>query len=296
MTTMWLLPVVTLVVASSSGGVVAGALEKYSPIHALISSTTAVFLVTIGLSLALMILTVYVARLMIHGLPSGAMVLSAFLPLGPMGQAGFSVLLIGQNFKSLFPFQSDSGNSDFLRSSTSGDIVCNICICISFLLWCIASMWILYALLAVQDIVRRGRFPFKLPWWGLVFPNVRFLLSLLLVWSKDHSQGVYANLTINLATAFDSRFFRVFGAIYAIGTFILWVFITTRTLAMVYDRTIFEALENIDVAQSEKHLEESDQIETNRRGEQSGNIIGSLGNSQIDTVADISTFEGDTLV
>jgi tellurite resistance protein TehA-like permease len=179
MTTVWLLPVVTLVVASSSGGVLAAALEKYSPIHALISSTIAVFLVAIGLSLALMMLTVYILRLIIHGPPPGAMVLSAFLPLGPTGQAGFSVLLIGQNFKSLFPFQNDGGNSDFLRSSTSGDTIYNLCICISFLLWCIASMWIIYALLAVQHVVRGGRFPFKLHWWGLVFPNVRFVLFLL---------------------------------------------------------------------------------------------------------------------
>jgi tellurite resistance protein TehA-like permease len=170
MTTVWLLPVVTLVVAASSGGVLAEALQKYSSIHALITNTTAVFLVVIGLSLALMMLTTYLLRLIIYGLPSGPTVLSVFLPLGPTGQAGFAVLLIGQNFKSLLPFQD---GSDFLRSNTSGDIIYNFCVCISFLLWCVASMWIVYALLAVQHVVRGGRFPFKLPWWGLVFPNVR---------------------------------------------------------------------------------------------------------------------------
>ncbi|KAF8234074.1 C4-dicarboxylate transporter/malic acid transport protein [Tricholoma matsutake] len=242
MTTVWLLPVVTVIVASSSGGVLAGALQKYSPIHALISSTIAVFLVIVGLSLALMMLTTYLLRLIIYGPPSGATVLSTFLPLGPTGQAGFSVLLIGQNFKSLLPFQSDSGSSDFLQSSTSGVIVYNICVCISFLLWCIASMWIVYAFLAVQDVVRRGRFPFKLPWWGLVFPN-----------------GVYANLTINLSVTFDSRFFRIFGAIYAIGTLILWTFITTKSMVMVYDRTIFEALEDLDMVRPDKHSQESGQ-------------------------------------
>lgn len=61
----------------------------------------------------------------------------------------------------------------------------------------------------------------------------------------DDTQGVYANLTINLADTFDSTFFRVFGAIYAIGTLILWTFIATRTVIKVYDRTIFEALEDL---------------------------------------------------
>lgn len=175
MTSVWLLPVVTLIVASSSGGVLAEALQKYSSKHALISSTFAVFLVVIGLSLALMMLTTYLSRLLIGGIPSGAMVLSVFLPLGPTGQAGFSILLIGQNFKSLLPFQSGSRNSTFLQSSTSGDVIYTLCVCISFLLWCIASMWIVYALLAVQHVVRRGRFPFKVQWWGLVFPNVRVI-------------------------------------------------------------------------------------------------------------------------
>ena len=175
MTTVWLLPVVTLVVAASSGGVLAEALQKYSSMHAFISSTTAVFLVVIGLSLAWMILTTYLLRLIIYGLPSGATVLSVFLPLGPTGQAGFAVLLIGQSFKSLLPFRNGSVNSDFLRSNTSGDAIYNLCVCISFLLWCIASMWIIYALLAVQEVVRGGRFPFKLPWWGLVFPHVCYV-------------------------------------------------------------------------------------------------------------------------
>jgi tellurite resistance protein TehA-like permease len=70
--------------------------------------------------------------------------------------------------------------------------------------------------------------------------------------SMNYLQGVYANHTINLSAVFDSGFFRVFGAIYAIGTFILWVLIATRTVMMVYDRTIFEAPEDPDMGRLEK--------------------------------------------
>jgi hypothetical protein len=65
---------------------------------------------------------------------------------------------------------------------------------------------------------------------------------------------------------------------------------------MVYDRTIFEAPEILDMAQSEKYPKESVQIETNRHGEQSGDVIESIRNSRIDTAPDITAFEGDTLV
>lgn len=86
MTALWLLPVVTLIVASSSGGILAQALEKYSRSHALVTATFSVFLVTIGLTLALMMLNIYLLRLVLHGLPPGATIISVFLPLGPTGQ------------------------------------------------------------------------------------------------------------------------------------------------------------------------------------------------------------------
>lgn len=171
MTAVWLLPVVTLTVAASSGGVLALALQKYSPFHALISVAVAVFLVTVGLTLALMIITVYLLRLIVYGLPPGPKILSVFLPLGPTAQSGYAILLIGQNFKSLLPL--DHGSSAFLRSRTTGDIVNVVCICIALLLWSLALMCIVFALLGIQEIVRQTRVPFNLPFWGLVFPNVR---------------------------------------------------------------------------------------------------------------------------
>lgn len=170
MTSVWLLPVVTLTVAASSGGVLARALQKYSPLHALISVTVAVFLVIVGLTLALMIITVYLLRLIVYGLPPGPTILSVFLPLGPTAQSGYAVLLIGQNFKSLLPL--DHGNSDFLQSNSTGETINVVCVCIAFLLWSLALMAIIFAFIGIQDGIRQTRIPFKLPFWGLVFPNV----------------------------------------------------------------------------------------------------------------------------
>jgi tellurite resistance protein TehA-like permease len=169
MTAMWLLPVVTLIVASSSGGDLCGAIQVYSQLHALQTLTVSVFMVTVGLSLALMILTIYLMRLIIHGLPRGTFTLSVFLPLGPTGQSGYAILLIGQNINNLLPFSSQS---KFLNSSTAGAAVEEISICVSFLLWSLATMWILFALLAVYSGLRQSRVAFKVSFWGLVFPNV----------------------------------------------------------------------------------------------------------------------------
>ncbi|KAI0051902.1 C4-dicarboxylate transporter/malic acid transport protein, partial [Auriscalpium vulgare] len=231
MTSIWLLPVVTLIVASSSGGTLALALHPLSETHALVTITASIFLVAIGLTLAFMILTLYLLRLIVHGPPPGASVVSSFVPLGPMGQAGFSVLLIGQALRGFLPVQGST--SLFLGDARVGEIVYVACVCIAFVLWALATMWLAFALLGIQNVVRRTRFPFRIPFWGMIFPN-----------------GVYANLTISLYRTFDVRFFRIFGAIYAGITFVLFVAVFTTTVYMVYNGIIFVApcLEDIDMA------------------------------------------------
>ncbi|TFY77207.1 hypothetical protein EWM64_g6807 [Hericium alpestre] len=235
MTSVWALPVVTLIVAASSGGVLALALQAVSPSHALVTIVFSVFSVTIGLSLALMILTIYLYRLVIHGPPPGGNVISSFIPLGPTGQSGFAIVLIGQYFKEALPVAGSA--SPFLGSEQIGEIVYGLCICFSFALWSLSTMWLVFALLGVQSVVRKHRFPFKVPFWGLIFPN-----------------GVYANLTIELYRVFNARFFRVWGAIYAVVTLVLWTAVFVRTLWMVRYGEIFEApcLEDVDMGLFQK--------------------------------------------
>jgi tellurite resistance protein TehA-like permease len=166
---VWLLPVVTFVVASSSGGVIAAPMQQFSHSHALITVVFSTFMLSIGLCLSFMILTIYYLRLMVYGLPEGSTILSSFLPLGPLGQAGFSILLIGKNVKSLLPLTT--GNSEILKASATGDTIYAICLVAAIILWSFATMWVIFGLLGIQEVIRRSRIPFKLPVWGLIFPN-----------------------------------------------------------------------------------------------------------------------------
>lgn len=221
LTAVWLLPVVTLIVASSSGGVLAQAIIKYSPYHALITLTVSAFMVAVGLCLAMMILTMYLLRLIVYGVPQNATVISTFIPLGPMGQGGYSILLLGQGFRSVLPLQNDS---QVLSDRRTGDIINVLCVCVAFVLWALATMWLMYALLAMQEVLRKGLFPFKLTVWGLIFPN-----------------GVYANLTIQLHNELDIYSFRIWGAIYGVVTLLLWTFVFSSTVIMLRNGKIFEA-------------------------------------------------------
>ncbi|KAH8828453.1 voltage-dependent anion channel [Flagelloscypha sp. PMI_526] len=224
MTALWLLPVVTLIVASSCGGVLAPVIQKYSPDRAILTVAVSIFLVAIGLSLALMILTVYLLRLIVHGLPPGPSILSVFLPLGPTGQAGFSILLVGQYFKKALPV--NHGGSEFLNSAVIGDIIYGQCVIIAFVLWSLASMWDIFALISLLHaiFIKKTKFTFGTNFFGMIFPN-----------------GVYANLTIALAATFDSAFFRVWGAIYACFTLCLWTGVALNTVRHVYRRDMFQA-------------------------------------------------------
>ena len=67
--------------------------------------------------------------------------------------------------------------------------------------------------------------------------------------NNPHPQAVYGNLTVALSLTFNSRFFRIFGAIYSVTTLILWTGVFIRTVGLVRNAQIFEApcLEDIDM-------------------------------------------------
>lgn len=171
MTAVWLLPVVTLIVISSTGGVVAASLVRHSPHHALITLMASLVLVSMGVGLAMMILTMYLLRLIVYGVPPNAGVLSVFMPLGPMGQGGYSILLLGQGFSEVLPLNYSS--SHVLHQQNVADIVSVLSLSAALVLWSLATMWMLYAMLAVIEVLQKTRFPFTQTFWGLIFPNVR---------------------------------------------------------------------------------------------------------------------------
>jgi tellurite resistance protein TehA-like permease len=87
MTAVWLLPIVSCVVAAASGAIVAEVLPD--PQHALWTIIASYILWGIGVPMAMMITTIYFQRLSLHKLPPKALIVSVFLPLGPLGQGGF---------------------------------------------------------------------------------------------------------------------------------------------------------------------------------------------------------------
>lgn len=201
MAAVWLLPVVTLIVASSTGGLLSAALRPESTTLAFLTTAISFTMVIIGLSLAMMMITVYLARLIVYGPPDANLILSAFVVLGPLGQGGYSLLVNGADLAALFPVHN---TGEFPMSVITGQLLYSFCFCGSFILWSMGICWISIALLSIFSVLKQSGTPnFGMAYWGLIFPN-----------------GVFALLSVQLATVLDSPFFRVFGALWSCMFFV----------------------------------------------------------------------------
>ena len=240
MTAVWLLPVVTLIVASSSGGLLANAIREHSHTLALVTTGFSFTMVIIGLTIALMMITIYLLRLIIHGPPDPALILSAFVTLGPLGQGGFSLLVNGQDLSILLPLHI---GSNFPQSALAGQMLFAGCFIGAYVLWSLGIAWIILACISIAHVFRRAKIPFSLAQWGLIFPN-----------------GVFALCSVQLAKVLDSGFFRAFGAAwsckfesfrYSTNTvlifplsgivFTLWLVIFIRSIPSFIDGSMFKA-------------------------------------------------------
>lgn len=185
---LWLLPVVTLIVCSSTGQLIAAELMKTSPPHALLTMGMSMVMLFIGLTLAFMIMTLYISRIIIEGFPSIDLIISSFVLLGPCGQGAYSFLIAGQNFQNVLPW---GGN--VLGMNPTGQIINVVCLIAAFFVWCIGMWWLVMALLAIGNVLLNGhRIPFKLAFWGLVFPNVRYIYI--------HSHSLFSSSQISCLT------------------------------------------------------------------------------------------------
>ncbi|KAI0745700.1 voltage-dependent anion channel [Earliella scabrosa] len=221
MTAVWLLPVVTLIVASSSGGLLSNAFMPISTTIALLTSAFSFTMVLIGLSFALMMITVYLLRLVTSGPPDPALILSAFITLGPLGQGGFSLLVNGQDLSELLPLHM---GDQFPTIELAGQMIFAGCFLGAYALFSMGVAWIILAVISIWHVRASSQIPFSMAYWGLIFPN-----------------GVFALLCVQLAKVLDSPVFRVIGTTWTAVVFILWLTVFVRSIPSFIDGSMFKA-------------------------------------------------------
>ncbi|OQD83173.1 hypothetical protein PENANT_c018G08759 [Penicillium antarcticum] len=212
MTAVWLLPIVTCTVAAASGAIVAEILPN--PQHALWTVIASYVLWGIGLPLALMVLVIYLQRLVLHKLPPKTVIVSVFLPLGPLGTGGYGVMKLGQCAQEIFP-------KTHTLQAESGPTLYTLGFLVALLLWSFGLVWLFFA---IASIAHNKKFPFNIGWWGFTFPL-----------------GVFALSTCQMGSELPSKFFNILGTILSLFVVVLWVIVSLGTLKGIVSGKLFFA-------------------------------------------------------
>jgi tellurite resistance protein TehA-like permease len=209
-----LLPIAATIVASGTGAEIAKVLPN--PQHALGTLLASYVMWGMSTPLAMTVLVMYYTRLALHKLPPREIVVSSFLPLGPLGMGGYTIMYLGSVSRDVFP------STQFLSSSPiAGDIFYILGLFIALIMWAFGLTWLCFAL---ASIWKTGSFPFNMGWWGFTFPL-----------------GVFAVSTIELGLQMPSLFFRVLGTVLSVAVILLWCVVATGTVRGAWDGRLFNA-------------------------------------------------------
>lgn len=173
-TAAWLLPIVSTIVAAGSGSIVAGILP--STYYQLITLLTSYVLWGMGVPLAMVVLVIYFLSLTTKQLPAKEVIVSTFLPLGPLGMGGFAIQELGAVALKLFH------ETHTLPASMvyAGDILYVVGFLLALVMWGFGLVWFFFA---VATIWRTPKFPFNMGWWGFTFPlgmlSIRNLMNIV---------------------------------------------------------------------------------------------------------------------
>ncbi|EME89765.1 uncharacterized protein MYCFIDRAFT_118781, partial [Pseudocercospora fijiensis CIRAD86] len=224
MTAAWLLPIVSTIVASASGGIVADVLPNDN--HALITLMTSYVLWATGVPLAMVVIVIYFLRLTTVSLPPKEVVVSTFLPLGPLGQGGFAIMQLGKVALETFAAKN---NLPEVGGQQAGQVLYIIGFLIGTIMWGFGLVWLTFA---VATITRCKRFPFNMGWWGFTFPL-----------------GVYTVCTTTLGAEMPSSFFRIFGTALSVAVALLWILVSIGTIWRAWTGALFFApcLKDVEV-------------------------------------------------
>lgn len=235
MTAAWLLPIVSTIVASASGAIVASALPN--PNHALWTITVSYILWGAGVSLAMVVLVIYFHRLTVHKLPPREVIVSVFLPLGPLGQGGFAIQELGIVALQIFPHTHTLPSADSVRA---GEVFYVVGWLIAIIMWGFGLAWLFFAIVSIS----RMKFPFNMGWWGFTFPLGVFALSTLQLSKEMPSPvlevlGTVCSRSCLMGNAGNGD--ADLGQIFSVAVTLLWIMVATATVKNAVSGELFHA-------------------------------------------------------
>ncbi|KAI9701664.1 MAG: hypothetical protein M1820_006435 [Bogoriella megaspora] len=146
-----LLPIAATIVASGLGARVAGMMPTTD--RALATVIISYVMWSMATPLAMTVLVMYYQRLALFELPPREVIVSVFLPLGPLGFGGWTIMYLGKG---------------------AGAIAHVLGIFIALIMWGFGLIWFAFALATIYQC---RPFPFNMGWWGFTFPLGVYAIS-----------------------------------------------------------------------------------------------------------------------
>ena len=231
-----LLPIAATIVAAGTGAEVAEILPNKE--HALGTLVTCYALWGFATPLAMTVLVMYYQRLAVHKLPPREVVVSCFLPLGPLGFGGYTIMYIGKVALDVFP----TTESFAPHSEQFAVIFYAVGWLVALIMWGFGLLW---GVFAIASIYKSRPFPFSMGWWGFTFPL-----------------GVFAASTIQMGHEMPSLAFKVLGTIFAVAEILLWMVVAAGTVKGAWSGKLFSApcLANLKQRHKDKGIRKKDNI------------------------------------
>lgn len=222
-TGVWMLPTVSTIVSAASGGIVAATLE---PHHARLTLIVSWITLGTGLPFACFLMALYYLRLAVYKIPPAALIVSAFLPVGPCGQGAFALLKLSSVLwdlsRSTGQALASTSSTDPMEAHIFASSIYAVSILGAFMLWGVGLVWLTLAVMILTDLWWVSELKFNLGWWGFTFPI-----------------GVFATAAVQLGKELDSGAFKIIGTVLSGTVILLWLFVSSMTLKQVVKGEIF---------------------------------------------------------
>jgi tellurite resistance protein TehA-like permease len=173
LTAAWLLPIVPPITVAATGASISRLMIPIDPEYALTIWIASYVMNGIGYLLAGMVLVLYFQRLALHHMPGREVVVTTFLPLGPCGQGGYSLLELGRVSRTLFPIiaarhQDATDGLAYLADAANG--LYSFGLGVGMLSFALGLWFAFFACAALLTHRLKGTVAFGIGWWGLTFP------------------------------------------------------------------------------------------------------------------------------
>ncbi|EPS37121.1 hypothetical protein H072_9280 [Dactylellina haptotyla CBS 200.50] len=204
----WILPIFPIMLTGTIASVIAETQPEIGRIPILLAGLTCQGL---GLSVAFMMYSHMVGRLMSAGLPHREHRPGLFMCVGPPAFTVLALIGMAHSLPDNIPVAVDENFVDVRDIRTTALIIGGF-------LWALSLWWFFIAAIAV--IQSRPKF-FHLGWWAMVFPNTGFCLA-----------------TISVSKQFDNQGLKIMGTIMSVGVIIMYFVVLQAQAKAVWRQDI----------------------------------------------------------